>query len=113
MDGERIVFFLSYSYICKFYGHPKLEIRLSSFDNSHILLPITSLKKLKGTSKVSIQYMTLHLVIRLVFPYLKKKITKVLSICMASPSVITHLAVVSHTARHEPNRAIIKNTDLI
>lgn len=72
MDGERIVFFLSYSYICKFYGHPKLEIRLSSFDNSHILLPITSLKKLKGTSKVSIQYMTLHLVIRLVFPYLKK-----------------------------------------
>lgn len=72
MDGESLVFFLSYSHICKFYEHPDFEIRLSSFDNSHILLPITSLKKLKGASKVSIQCMILHLVIRLVFPYLKK-----------------------------------------
>lgn len=72
MDRESIVFFLSYSYICKFFEHPEFKIRLSSFDNSHSLLSIISLKKLKGASKVSIQYMTLHLVIRLVFPYFKK-----------------------------------------
>lgn len=76
MDRESIVFFLSYSYICKFFEHPEFKIRLSSFDNSHSLLSIISLKKLKGASKVSIQYMTLHLVIRLVFPYLKKKSQK-------------------------------------